>query len=947
MANDRRIKGLTIEIGGDTTQLSESLHDVNKSITSTQAQLKDVEKLLKLDPTNTEMLAQKQELLTQAISKTEEKLETLKDAAVQAEKQLGEGKISQEQFAALQREIAATEIELKRYDSQLDTAADATEDLGDAAEQAAQNSGDASEEIGELSDAADDLGDAAEDAGDGTKDLGESARDSGDGFSVLDGAVATFIGNGLTALVSAIGDAISTFAELSESTQEYRENMSKLDTAASAAGMDAGSIADAYTDLYGVLGDETATTTTISNFAKLGVSMQDMDSLLDSATGIWAVYGDSIPLDGLAESVNETAKVGQITGTMADAINWASASNDTWTNALSGNAAALSAFQSGVSQGMSAEDAFNEALAACGDEQERQQLIISTLNGLYADSAETYRENNASIIDARQATLFYQDAVAGVGAAMEPLQTTMTRFKANLISGVSPALQELSDAFMDVVTGADGAEEGIASAVTGLVDTVSSMASDLLPQLLEMGTQILGGIMQGLAQSTPTLMATVSDMILQLIQAITAFLPQFAEAAVTIAGSIVTQLTAFVPQLLQAATTLLMAIVDAVPMIVNTLVPMLPQLITAIVTALLGAVPQLLQAATTLLMAIVNALPTIITALTAALPQILTAITDCLQTSVPVLLQAAITLLMAIVDALPTIIDALVAAIPVIITTLVDFFTNNIDTILGAAIQLLMALVDAIPEILVALGNALPQIISAILNAVVDAVPKLLKKSRELFGKIMEALGELLGKLPGKMLEVRDSIVNGIRNSLGSIGSAAADIVSAIWDHIKELPGKMLDVGRDLVEGLWNGISDMVGWIGDKISGFGDSVLGGLKDFFGIASPSKVMRDEVGKFLPAGIAIGIEDSTLSAVKSVRSMADKLRNTAVESLNGMTSGTAYRMQQNPMTAAVRKNAAVVNNYYKTDNSRTVNQTNNSPKALSRLEIYRQTNNALNR
>lgn len=947
MANDRRIKGLTIEIGGDTTQLSESLHDVNKSITSTQAQLKDVEKLLKLDPTNTEMLAQKQELLTQAISKTEEKLETLKDAAVQAEKQLGEGKISQEQFAALQREIAATEIELKRYDSQLDTAADATEDLGDAAEQAAQDSGDASEKIGELSDAADDLGDAAEDAGDGTKDLGESARDSGDGFSVLDGAVATFIGNGLTALVSAIGDAISTFAELSESTQEYRENMSKLDTAASAAGMDAGSIADAYTDLYGVLGDETATTTTISNFAKLGVSMQDMDSLLDSATGIWAVYGDSIPLDGLAESVNETAKVGQITGTMADAINWASASNDTWTNALSGNAAALSAFQSGVSQGMSAEDAFNEALAACGDEQERQQLIISTLNGLYADSAETYRENNASIIDARQATLYYQDAVAGVGAAMEPLQTTMTRFKANLISGVSPALQELSDAFMDVVTGADGAEEGIASAVTGLVDTVSSMASDLLPQLLEMGTQILGGIMQGLAQSTPTLMATVSDMILQLIQAITAFLPQFAEAAVTIAGSIVTQLTAFVPQLLQAATTLLMAIVDAVPMIVNTLVPMLPQLITAIVTALLGAVPQLLQAATTLLMAIVNALPTLITALTAALPQILTAITNCLQASIPVLLQAAITLLMAIVDALPTIIDALVAAIPVIITTLVDFFTNNIDTILGAAIQLLMALVDAIPEILVALGNALPQIISAILNAVVDAVPKLLKKSRELFGKIMEALGELLGKLPGKMLEVRDSIVNGIRNSLGSIGSAAADIVSAIWDHIKELPGMMLDVGRDLVEGLWNGISDMVGWIGDKISGFGDSVLGGLKDFFGIASPSKVMRDEVGKFLPAGIAIGIEDSTLSAVKSVRSMADKLRNTAVESLNGMTSGTAYRMQQNPMTAAVRKNAAVVNNYYKTDNSRTVNQTNNSPKALSRLEIYRQTNNALNR
>lgn len=991
MANDKRIKGLTIEIGGDTTQLSESLHDVNKSITSTQAQLKDVERLLKLDPTNTEMLAQKQDLLTQAISKTEEKLETLKDAAAQAEKQLGEGKISQEQFAALQREIAATEIELKRYDSQLDAAAEGTENLGEAAEQAAQDSSEASKEISDLSDAADDLGDAAEDAGDGTKDLGESARDSGDGFSVLDGAVATFIGNGLTALVSAIGDAISTFAELSESTQEYRENMNKLYTATSAAGMDADYITQAYSQLYGVLGDETATTTTISNFEKLGVSMQDMDSLLDSATGIWAVYGDSIPLDGLAESVNETAKVGQITGTMADAINWASASNDTWTNALSGNAAALSAFQSGVSQGMSAEDAFNEALAACGDEQERQQLIISTLNGLYADSAETYRENNASIIDAREATVNYQDAVAGVGAAMEPLQTTMTNFKANLISGVSPALQGLSDAFMDVVTGADGAEAGIATAVTGLVDTVSSMASDLFPQLLEMGTQILGGIMQGLAQSTPALLAAVSDILLQLIQAATAFSPKFTDMLITIVDGIITQLIAFAPQLSEAATSLLMAIVNALPVIIDALVPMLPELITAIVTVLLGAVPQLLQAAstmlmaivnalptiiaalvaalpqiiaaitnclqasvpvllqaaTTLLMAIVNALPTIITALVAALPQIMSAITDCLQTSIPVLLQAAITLLMAIVDALPTIIDALVAAIPVIITTLVDFFVNNIDTILDAAIQLLMALVDAIPEILVALGNALPQIISAILNAVVDAVPKLLKKSRELFGKIVEALGELLSKLPGKMLEVQNSITNGIRNSLGSIGSAAASIVSTIWDHIKELPSMMLDVGKNLVEGLWNGISDMVGWIGDKISGFGDSVLSGLKDFFGIASPSKVMRDEVGKFLPAGIAIGIEDSTISAVKSVRSMADKLRSTAVESMSGMTSGKAYQMRQNPMTAAVTERAAVVNNYYQNDNSRTINQTNNSPKALSRLEIYRQTNNALNR
>ena len=112
MANDRRIKGLTIEIGGDTTQLSESLHDVNKSITSTQAQLKDVEKLLKLDPTNTEMLAQKQELLTQAISKTKEKLETLKQAIAGAQADLGRAEGTQKALEEqLNKEISEAEKE--------------------------------------------------------------------------------------------------------------------------------------------------------------------------------------------------------------------------------------------------------------------------------------------------------------------------------------------------------------------------------------------------------------------------------------------------------------------------------------------------------------------------------------------------------------------------------------------------------------------------------------------------------------------------------------------------------------------------------------------------------------------------------------------------------------------------------------------------------------------
>lgn len=124
-----RIKGITIEIGGDTTKLQTALKGVNNEIRNTQAQLKDVEKLLKLDPGNTELLAQKHRLLGDAVKETKEKLETLKTAAEQAEKALNDGTISKDQYDALQREIIETENELKRLEEQANQSATALQKI--------------------------------------------------------------------------------------------------------------------------------------------------------------------------------------------------------------------------------------------------------------------------------------------------------------------------------------------------------------------------------------------------------------------------------------------------------------------------------------------------------------------------------------------------------------------------------------------------------------------------------------------------------------------------------------------------------------------------------------------------------------------------------------------------------------------------------------------------
>ena len=132
MAN--RIKGITVEIGGDTTKLQTALKTVNTEIKSTQSALKDVEKLLKLDPTNTTLLAQKQKLLTQAIGETKEKLATLKTAAEQANEQLQKGEITQEQYDALQREIIETEEDLKKLETQANQSATAVQKIATTGE---------------------------------------------------------------------------------------------------------------------------------------------------------------------------------------------------------------------------------------------------------------------------------------------------------------------------------------------------------------------------------------------------------------------------------------------------------------------------------------------------------------------------------------------------------------------------------------------------------------------------------------------------------------------------------------------------------------------------------------------------------------------------------------------------------------------------------------------
>lgn len=259
------------------------------------------------------------------------------------------------------------------------------------------------------------------------EDLTEATKDAEEGFTVMKGAMGTFLGNAMTKMVDMAKEGVTSIYNLADETREYRGEMNKLSSAATSNGYTTEYAKQKYMDLYSVLADETASNTTVSNFMAMQMSQENLNTVLHAATGIWAKYGDSIPLDGLAESINETANVGTVTGNLADALNWA-----------------------GIN-----EDDFNSKLSLCGDTQERQSLIVNTLEQAYGTLADSYQDNNKNVMQANRTIAEYNDTMADLGAEIEPVTTAIKKgFTEVIKAGIEmvdadtdKAAEKIGDAF--------------------------------------------------------------------------------------------------------------------------------------------------------------------------------------------------------------------------------------------------------------------------------------------------------------------------------------------------------------------------------------------------------------------------------------------------------------------------------------------------------------------
>lgn len=465
-----------VKFTADTSDLNKAIAASNSELTKLRSELRLNETQAKSTGDSLDNLKDRQRILGDEFQASQSKVDALSekleaaraafgDNSVEAQKletQLNNARVAQERIA---QQIDTTNAAMRDMESASAQAESALGKLGDEVEsqentlrQLKDRYNDVAAEQGASSTEARQLADqisrtstelqenrtklqqasTAADQFDRSLDgVGDSARDAGNDLGTMDIALGDFISD-------TAQSGIESLLGLEESTRQYRNEQSKLEAVAATSGQSLEALQTGYADLYAITADETLASTATLNMSAMGVSAQDQAVLVNAAAGAWAAYGDSIPLDGLLESINETSRAGTVTGSFADALNWAAMSNEQWSAALSGNSKAQDAFNKGVADGMTVEDAFNEALAACTTTQERQELVTAAMDAAYGKLGDTYKQTNEDVIAANEASMNLTDAQAALGEAIAPVQTGLT----NLIA---EGMQWLADNLPTVV----------------------------------------------------------------------------------------------------------------------------------------------------------------------------------------------------------------------------------------------------------------------------------------------------------------------------------------------------------------------------------------------------------------------------------------------------------------------------------------------------------------
>ena len=412
-----RFIGLELTIKNEA-EFRKQIKAVNNNLAAMKSEMAKVSAEFDGQANSAEALRRKQAILQQQYDQQKEKVRSLAQMLESAKKEYDE---NSDIVLKYQKQLNYATIDLIKFDRELKN----TDKYLDEAAQSADGTASSIDEFGKA------VKDAGDEGSDGMGQLKEIFGQLGEAVKGgdINGVVAALgsmkgllVGGAAVAGAKALADGI---INITESTKEYRTILGTLEVSSKQAGYTQEQTTEIYKKFQAVLGDTQKAATATANLQALRLSQEDLTVLMEQAIGAWATYGDSIPIDSLSESINETVQVGKVTGVFADALNWAGTS----------------------------EDEFNERLAACADTTERANLVLTQLSeqGLQA-TGQAWVENNQDIIAANSAQETMNESLARLGEALQPASNFLIEFgsvyvdwAATAVSAISSVIEKIGD----------------------------------------------------------------------------------------------------------------------------------------------------------------------------------------------------------------------------------------------------------------------------------------------------------------------------------------------------------------------------------------------------------------------------------------------------------------------------------------------------------------------
>ena len=898
-----RIQGITVEIGGDTTKLQTALKGVNSSIKSTQQQLKDVNSLLKLDPGNTELLAQKQKLLSEAVGETKEKLAALKTAAEQANTALENGEISQSQYDALQREIIETEQNLRSLEAQANQSATALQKIGATGEKlktVGDNISSAGEKMLPATAAVTGLGTAAvTTAANFESSMSQVQATMGitkDSMSTVNGESVNTM-NALSNLAKEMGsktafsasecaEALNYLALAGYNTQEMTDTLPTVLNLAAAGGLDLASASDMVTDAMSALGlgvsdaetmvdqmSKTASTTNTS-VAQLGEGILTIGATAKSVKGGTAELNTALGIlanngikgaEGGTHLRNIILSLQNPTDKAADAMKTLGV--DVYDS--QGNMRSMNDILGDLNKsmdGMTSEEKANIISTIFN------KTDLSSVNALLANTGDTWDSLQQSITDSGGAAQQMADT------QLDNLQGQLTILKSAL-EGLAISFGELlMPAIKSIVTAVQGFVDKLNSMDEGtkkVIVTIALIVAAIGPVLIVIGKVIsavgtimtivpkIAGVINTVKTAFMALNTTMlANPIFLIIAAIAALVAAFIylwnncdgfrqfwidlwENVKQVAITVWNAIKAFFSQVWEAIKTIFSTVFEVIKTLVTTYFNLYKTIIETVI----------------------NVIKTVITTVWNAIKGVFTTVFNVIKTLVTTYFNIYKTIIQTVLTVIKTVITTVWNTIKTVVTTVMNAIKTVFTTIWNAIKTIIGAVVSGIKALITGDFQGVKNAITTIMNTIKSTISTI-------WNTIKSTISTVLGAIKSAVTSVFSGIVNAIKSAMSNVLNAVKNGFSNVKNHITGLASQAVTWGKDLVMGIVNGIKSCISAVGDAVKSVADKI----KSFLHFSVPDEGPLTDYESWMPdfmGGLAKGIEKSKGMVADAVKGVAEDM------------------------------------------------------------------------